>query len=114
MRIELWREAINLLGIETGRMFGAKENCENSCVVRNGILSDRSTETAGCECLGDCAICGDDQLFLFPQCGIAELKEGCLHVLSARIEMATRSCIVDQIDVIDEYDLILFKRSDHR
>src|SRR5215831_938869 len=114
MRIELWREAINLLGIETGRMFGANENSENGCVVRNGILSDRSTETTGCECLGDCAVCGDDQLLLFPQCGIAELEQGCLDILSARIEMATRSCIVNQIDVIHEYDLILLQRSDHR
>jgi hypothetical protein len=71
MPIELWREAVNLLRIETDRMFRVKENSENCCIVRNGIFSDRSTEAAGCECLGDCAIGGDDQLLLLPQCGIA-------------------------------------------
>ena len=30
-RVKLWREAINLLRIETGRVFRVKKNSENGC-----------------------------------------------------------------------------------
>jgi hypothetical protein len=56
--------------------------------------------------LGDRAICGNDKLLLFPQSRIAKLKQGCLHILPTGKEMAARSCVVNQIDVIHEYDLV--------
>src|SRR5215472_4719547 len=102
MCIELRSEAINLLSIETGGAPGPEEDFEQRCVVRNRVLPDRSAETAGCKSLCDRTIGGDDQLLLFAQSSITKLKQGCLHILAARIEMAARSRIMYQIDVIHE------------